>query len=224
MARSEASYHHGNLRQALVEAAEALVARDGARGISLRAIAREAGVSPAAPYHHFDSREGLLAAVATAGFRTLREALLRGGSGPSGREGPLAALQEAGVAYVVFAVDHPEVFRLMFSGVVSDREEFPELKEASDQTWAVLRKMLGAEPGRTDGSFPAVALTTWSTVHGLAFLLIEGVAQEETKGRTTDEIAREVTRVLGRGLGAYSSTHEGGGTGGSDGHEQGDPL
>lgn len=223
------SYHHGDLRRALLEAAERLVRRVGAGDASLRAIAREAGVSAAAPYHHFEDRESLLAAVAARGFRSLGSGMADAHAA-CGAEGPLERLRAAGIAYVRFAVDNAEMFRLMFGGTLSDRSRYPELEEAADATWAVLEGLMddtetGAEQqesgsyrpaereaaartaGRTtsgpDRPHPPVALATWSTVHGLAFLLVEGLLRQEEAELGVEEITRGVTQVLGRGLRAY---------------------
>lgn len=205
MAGESSSYHHGNLRETLLDAARRLVEADGAGEVSLRAIAREAGVSPAAPYHHFESRRALLAAVAASGFHTLRDAMADAATEAPATDGPLGRLQAAGIAYVTFAVDHPELFRLMFSGVVANRSDFPELQGASEATRAVLGSLLAPEAGgETGAAIPSPALAAWSTVHGLAFLLVEGVAGEEARTKTPEEIAREVTRVLGRGLKDYA--------------------
>lgn len=196
-------YHHGDLRRALLEAAARLIARQGATRVSLREIAREAGVSHAAPYHHFEDRETILAEVAASGFEALREALARGAGG--GEEAStLERLQGAGVAYVGFARENPEMYRLMFGGLLSDRSRYPALKNAADAAFGVLLDLLGAGHGAGEraGVHP-VALATWSTVHGLASLLIEGLLADETASLTADEITHQVTFVLGRGLKSF---------------------
>lgn len=197
-------YHHGDLRTALLTAAGRLVEREGAMRVSLREIAREAGVSHAAPYHHFADREALLAGVAAGGFEALGEAL-RGGAHAGSGSGGLAVLQGAGIAYVRFAVENPEMYRLMFGGLLSDRSRYPELKEAGDAAFGVLLDLLGGEAGASETApLNPVALATWATVHGLASLLIEGLLAEETESIPADEIARQVTVVLGRGLRSYT--------------------
>lgn len=203
MPREKSSYHHGDLRRALLESARRLVEREGAREVSMRAIAREAGVSAAAPYHHFEDRGSLLAAVAASGFDALRGVMAKAAEGGPA-DGGLERLQAVGVAYVQFAVDNPEMFRLMFSGIVADRSRRPELQAASSAAWDVLRDALGSDgAGDRDEDLPWVGLATWSTVHGLAFLLIEELLEQERDDASTGEITRRVTRVLGRGLGAF---------------------
>lgn len=198
-------YHHGDLRRALLDAAERMVTREGAAKVSLRGIARAAGVSAAAPYHHFDGRESLLAGVAARGFSTLGEAMEQG-AGAAVEEGPLARLQAAGAAYVAFACDHPGVYRLMFSGLLADRARFPDLKAEADRTFAVLTTLLvsDATTGRAE-RLHHLALSAWSTVHGLASLVIEGLLDEEMDSLGAEELTREVTTVLGQGLKAYGS-------------------
>lgn len=199
------TYHHGDLRRALLDAATRLVRAQGAANVSLRAIAREAGVSAAAPYHHFDDREALLAEVAAAGFVSMEEAMARAAATDTEAAAPLGRLQAAGVAYVRFAVENAETYRLMFSGLLSDRTRFPSLQRAADSAFASLQRLVGPmERADGEGGLPAVALAAWSTVHGLAFLAMEGLLEKEAGSVGLDEIAREVTLVLGRGLRSYA--------------------
>jgi AcrR family transcriptional regulator len=199
-------YHHGDLRRALLKAAERLVIREGPAQVSIRAIAREAGVSHAAPYHHFADREALLAAVAGSGFDRLRTAM-QVAAGAGGPADPLSRLQAAGIAYVRFAVANPEIYRLMFSGLLADRSRYPDLEASTEAAFGVLLALLG-DQGRAKGrearpgadTLPAVATATWSLVHGLAFLLIDGLLADEMASEGPEEIARQVTRVLGVGL------------------------
>jgi AcrR family transcriptional regulator len=166
------TYHHGDLRPALLAAARGLIERTGPSGTTLRAIARDAGVSPAAPYHHFADRDHLLAALAAEGFEELGVAMTRSAARvPRGQ--PLRRLQVAGVAYVRFALRNPELFRLMFSGMLEDRSTYPDLERAATEAFGVLQRLLGS--AATPRTRPdAAALAAWSTVHGLAVLLIEG--------------------------------------------------
>src|SRR5690242_13821494 len=102
---NRASYHHGALRQALIDATESLLAERGLDGFSLREVARRSGVSPAAPAHHFGDAQGLLTAVATLAFDGLTEALRAGNA--RGGDDPVARLREQGVGYVGFALRFP---------------------------------------------------------------------------------------------------------------------
>src|SRR5687768_5588941 len=114
-------YHHGDLRQALLDATDALLAERGPGGFALREVARRAGVSPAAPAHHFGSAAGLLTAVATLAFDGLTQALQDGNA--RGGSDPRARLREQGVGYVRFAVRYPCRFRLMFGDTLLQADE-----------------------------------------------------------------------------------------------------
>ena len=191
--KSPDSYHHGDLRPALVEAAIDIIRKDGVDALTLRRVARQAGVSHAAPYHHFADRRSLVAAVAEQGFAKLAEAAekARRSSAPSEQ------LLEAGVAYVVFAVRHPEHFRIMFSREIADTTPFPELRASAAEAKAVLERAVeasvgtGAGPGRTERRL----VTSWALVHGLATLLIDD--QLGTQANTPAGAARLTREALG---------------------------
>lgn len=188
MATKPDSYHHGDLRAALVEAASTLVEEEGAARLSLREVARRVGVSHAAPYHHFPDKSALIAAVAARGF----EALHREIEARTGQGGP-RDLQSAAVTYVGFAVEHPELFRLMFSSELSDGDSYPELQEASRRAYSHITSTLGQGPA---------SIASWSLVHGLAILLLERQIGGARRDREEAEaLARDVTRVLWEGLG-----------------------
>jgi AcrR family transcriptional regulator len=205
-AQSRSHYHHGDLRRALLEAAEQLIREVGPDAASLRAIARAAGVSHAAPYHHFADLEDLLAAVAASGFVRLREAMLeRAATGDD--PAPLRRLQEAGIAYVGFAAANPELYRLMFSGRARGSRVHPELAEASDAAYEALGGLLARTTGRKpvgnggDGGGGEAARASWALVHGLSMLLIDGRLDVDTgDARQVERLAWEVTTVIGRGL------------------------
>lgn len=197
------TYHHGDLRRALLDATARLVQKEGAAKVSLRAVAREAGVSAAAPYHHFEDREAMLSEVAAEGFVRMEEGMEAAAAG-SGAAEPLARLQSAGIAYVRFAVENPEVFRLMFGGLLSDRSRFPALQAAAASALAALRRLMGPRERMVEpNGLPPAVLAAWSTVHGLAFLAIEGRLDEESRAVGLDEVTRQVTLVLGRGLKSF---------------------
>ena len=161
---AEVSYHHGDLRRALVDATAKIVAKDGAASVSLREVAREAGVSHNAPYRHFESLAALLAAVATEGFEAFRARLEAAAkkATPAGRKSAL------GRAYLDFALDNPKLYLLMF-GPDLDKVEHPELAKAAKDAFAVLL----AESGKGGGSRETDAIAAWAFVHGLAHLIID---------------------------------------------------
>jgi AcrR family transcriptional regulator len=165
-------YHHGNLKQALLEAAVALIAETGPRGFTLREAARRAGVSHNAPYRHFRDRDDLLAAVATDGFDRLTRAMA--GAGP--RSSPLNRLRRCGLAYVDFALRWPQHFAAMFDAPWN-QPEYPECAAAAQRCFETLlgcvrdsqaaQQMPAGDPQR-------LAYHAWSLVHGIAKLANAG--------------------------------------------------
>lgn len=166
--RAEARpYHHGDLRRALIDAAGRLLESDGPSALSLRAVAREAGVSPAAPYHHFKDKGELLDAVADEGWTLLDEALARAKAGAAN---PGRAINELGVAYVCFARDNPALYRVMYD-TARDREALPqEMNEKDEGPYCKVRDTL-VEAG-VDGSdeveLELATVAAWCSAHGLA--------------------------------------------------------
>ncbi len=160
-------YHHGNLRATLLATAEALLAEHGAQGLTLREVARVAGVSHAAPYHHFAALDDLLAAVAQRGFEALEAAMAEAVSVTDSRE----RLLRVNEAYVRCAMSHPQRFRLMFGPLLSAKEQHPGLQQAAAASFQhVLQASLAHD--REHGAHLAVA--GWSLAHGLSHLLIDG--------------------------------------------------
>ena len=141
------TYHHGQLREALIKAAVEIVEAEGVAGLTLRKAARRAGVSHAAPGHHFGDLRGLLAAVATEGLRTLHAALV-GAYEAAPEHAHKERLQATGLAYVAWAVQAPGCFRATFHPALADRSRDAELEEASQATFGVLVEAIVACPGR----------------------------------------------------------------------------
>ena len=165
-------YHHGNLKQALLEAAVALIAETGPRGFTLREAARRAGVSHNAPYRHFRDRDDLLAAVATDGFDRLTQAMARGGR----QAGPLNRLRRSGLAYVGFALRWPQHFAAMFDAPWKE-PDYPECAAAAQrcfQTLLVLVRDSQAARQMPAGDPERMAYHAWSLVHGIAKLANAG--------------------------------------------------
>jgi AcrR family transcriptional regulator len=159
-----APYHHGDLRNALLEAAMVILERDGETGLGLRDLARAVGVSPAAPYRHFDSRAALLEALAVTGFQRFTRAM-----NDVKAANPADMLSAMGKRYVLFAIDNAALFRLMFSPQLR-RDNRPGLRMAADAAFATLREVSGG----ADRSGRVAALAAWARVHGLAVLLLDG--------------------------------------------------
>lgn len=177
------SYHHGDLRATILAQAAAMVAERGADGISLRELARAAGVSHAAPAHHFTDRRGLFTALAAEGWRKLAVAL----------EGARPAFLEAAVAYVGFAFAHPGHYAVMFDRSLIDSAD-PALKQAEAAARAELRR--GVETltdPRAETDPEAAALAAWSLVHGFVMLRLNHVIP--TAADPVEDVAR-IARML----------------------------
>jgi AcrR family transcriptional regulator len=166
-------YHHGALRAALIGAAEAVIAERGIDGFSLRETARRAGVSPAAPGHHFRDARGLLTALAAQAFRDFGDALEAANTGTD----RAARIRSQGMAYVRFALANRARFDLMWRKALIDDFD-PEYTAAGKRAFAILDRVIrgeqcsSSEP--TDSSI-APSIAAWSIVHGFARLAIDGV-------------------------------------------------
>lgn len=186
------TYHHGNLRESLLLAAEATLAARGLHGTTLRDVAKAAGVSHAAPYHHFASLNALLAAVAERGFVALGDAMQEATATPDTHE----RLLQIGQAYVRCARAQPERFRLMFAPQLAQAETYPALQAASNRAFGLL---MAAACAHDPVQGPELALTGWSLSHGLSNLLIDG-ALDHVPGAVQDRdaLVRQLTlRALG---------------------------
>lgn len=169
------SYHHGSLREALLHAAERILERDGIQGLTLRAAAREAGVSHAAPKNHFDDLSGLLSELAAVGFERF-VAMMQANVRES--DPPLKRMAAIGRGYVTFARTHPGLFLLMFRSERLDMQR-PALRAAVDASSRLLSGAVSAarDEGPTTGLTVAQAASVvgaWSLVHGFAMLLLDG--------------------------------------------------
>jgi AcrR family transcriptional regulator len=153
-------YHHGDLRRALVEAAERILENEGPSALSLRAVAREAGVSAAAPYHHFKDKNELLAAVAQEGFELLAQAMR---DGAAHEEDPRGRLNALGVAYVRFARDNPALYNLMYS---ASRERDQRAGGPFGLVKAAMIEAGADNIGAADLELAQIA--AWCAAHGLA--------------------------------------------------------
>src|SRR5687768_9298172 len=171
---TRAEYHHGDLRRALLDATLRLVEKHGPQGFTLRAAARAAGVTAGAPYHHFKDKDALLGAVAAEGFELFRAALE--GAAKRSAASPRERMRNVGVAYVLFAVEHPTRFRVMLGYGVQSRMRDRALAATAESMYEFVRGVLidGLEAGSSEPVEEAEVLGWWSVVHGLAFLAIDG--------------------------------------------------
>jgi AcrR family transcriptional regulator len=169
-------YHHGALRDGLLEAAERVLERDGLAGLTLRAVAREAGVSHAAPTHHFGDLTGLVSELAAIGFRQFNTAMAAAGASAAA---PLEKAAARARAYVAYAQAHPGMYGLMFRTERLDMSR-PSLHEAAEASFAGLAGAIGAKR-QEQISKEALSLEqaadiarAWSLVHGFTMLLLDG--------------------------------------------------
>ena len=192
-------YHHGSLKEAMLEAAERILERDGINGLTLRGAAREAGASHAAPKNHFGDLSGLLSELAATGFTRFREAMLAEAQGCAD---PAARMQAAGRGYVKFARANPGLFLLMFRSEKLDMQR-PSLRQAAGDAIAVLAGA-GASGGHAPSELSldqaARMAGAWAGVHGLALLLIDGrlkaLVERLPEGTSEDDL---LARLLGPG-------------------------
>lgn len=194
------AYHHGHLRQALVDQAVRTIHRSGVGALTLRDVGASLGVSRTALYRHFADKTALLAAVATDGFRSLREALQDSWDG-SGRG--RAGFEAQGLAYVRFALANPGHYRVMFGGFVAKADCDPDLTtEASGAFGVLLAALVELQQQKLvrAGDPEALALFVWSAVHGVAMLAIDG--QLTRPGLSLDPVMQTVVDRIWDGIAA----------------------
>jgi AcrR family transcriptional regulator len=184
----KATYHHGDLRAALVLAAMELLEERGETELSLRAVARRAGVSSAAPYRHYADREALISAVAAVGYHELAERLAAAHPSPSTPE----QLASVAIAYVQFALDRPALFRIMF-GEPCDRDN-DERVAATAAVSQYVRAIVERTFPQADAD--ALATAVWALVHGLAFLHLDGKLDASTPEAVAKRIAAAIDALL----------------------------
>jgi AcrR family transcriptional regulator len=206
-------YHHGNLREALVEAATALIGEKGPAGFTIAEAARLAGVSPAAPYRHFRDAEALLAEVALRGLERFAAALAAAWN--DGRPDKLRAFEAIGRAYLAFARDEPAHYAAMFEARISF-DAHPSLLSAGDRAFAVLRDaadlLVAALPRDRRPPSLMIALHVWGLAHGIAALFVRGGPSRRKLPMSPEELLEAGVLVYLQGLGLAGGPM--GGTGG----------
>jgi len=201
--REERGYHHGNLREALIQAARELIKEKGPAGFTFADAARSAGVSAAAPYRHFRDREALLADVAREGFQRFEAMLSTGWAG--GKPDALTAFNNVGKAYLAFARAEPAYYAAMFeSGLPPDLNA--DLRAAADRAFGVLRSAADALVALlpTTGKRPPalmMSLHVWAMAHGIASLFGRGDAGRRTLPMTAEELLESQMLIYLQGLG-----------------------
>lgn len=188
-------YHHGDLKAALVAAAEQLVARTGSIDLSLREVAAAAGVTHAAAYRHFEGKNDLLAELARRGFESLQRTLITAVDGLPASE----RLVAAGCAYVHFAASSPGLFRVMFHPRLKPLAQHPGLLQAAGAALEVLKRLVGE---MTPAPRKAQMIAAWATIHGQAVLQLDQhlVATFGVEDSQADATARAVMHILAQGL------------------------
>ncbi|AZM93657.1 TetR/AcrR family transcriptional regulator [Streptomyces sp. W1SF4] len=186
---SQRTYHHGDLRHAVLTAALEVIAAEGPGALSLRDLARRAGVSHAAPAHHFKDRTGLLTAIAAEGYDLLAEALA---------DADAPALRERGVRYVRFAMTHPAHFQVMFQPELL-REDDPDLTAARQRAGEQLRMGVSRLPDAGRGDDARLAgVAAWSLAHGFATLLLSRNLSGPVDAQDPEEVFRSLAGLLFR--------------------------
>ena len=194
------TYHHGDLRQALLDAACEILRTKGVEALTLRAVARAAGVSQTAPYRHFADRRSLVAGVAQESFARMGEAI--GRAVQSGKPG-LPALERGMATYVHFALEHPAEYRVMFGPELANRDDLAQLSSTALEVFGLLRQGIARQQqsgalGKGDPGL--MAITAWATLHGLAMLALD--EQTAVTGEQLDTLVRSATDLLLAGMGA----------------------
>ena len=188
MSAAKTTYHHGDLREACLRAAMELLDEGGETALSLRAVARRAGVSPAAPYRHYADREALVSAVAAVGYRELAERLAAAHPSPSTPE----QLTSVAIAYVQFALERPALFRLMF-GEPCDRDD-DERVAATAAVSLYVREIVQRSFPQADAE--ALATAIWALVHGLACLHLDRKLDASSPSAAADRVTAAIRALL----------------------------
>jgi AcrR family transcriptional regulator len=199
-AKADTPYHHGALREALLKAAERVLERDGLAGLTLRAVAREAGVSHAAPTHHFGDLTGLVSELAAIGFRQFNAAMA---SACDAATSPMERAMARPKAYVAYAQAHPGMYGIMFRTERLDYSR-PSLHEAAGASFAGLANAIGAmrqeqisRDTMTLDQAAAIA-RAWSMVHGFTMLLLDGrledILERLPEGTTAEQLLEAILK------------------------------
>jgi AcrR family transcriptional regulator len=180
------TYHHGDLKNALIAAGADILSKEGVSALSLRKVAQKAGVSHAAPYAHFADKQALIAAISTEGYKKLYEQIAR--VAEQYRSDPLRRLVEASWAYVQFALDEPDQFKVTLSGMIEKEQDFPAFVETAKQTFGLVVEI--AEQCQQEGILrkgapDLMAVSAWSLIHGFVTLLLENQISHTVLDRFT---------------------------------------
>ncbi|HMN37014.1 MAG TPA: TetR-like C-terminal domain-containing protein [Hyphomicrobium sp.] len=199
---SKRGYHHGNLREALIKAALDLISQKGPAGFTFAEAARAAGVSAAAPYRHYRDRDALLADVARRGYELFEASLAKAWNG--GEPDPHTAFHALGRAYLSFAKREPAYFAAMFEAGLAFTE-FPELRDAGDRAFGILREacaaLIGTLAAEKRPPVMMMALHVWSLSHGIAALFARGDGARRSIPMPPEDLLEAAILVYLDGLG-----------------------
>jgi len=192
-----------DLRQKVLDASLALIEEEGLDRLSMREVARKAGVSHQAPYHYFEDREAILAALAGEGFSSLGQSLER--AAVQAGSNAAKAVEDMGRAYVEFALRHPAYFQAMFRADAVPLDRYPDARKLEDEAFGKLVEGIGKAFGHhPTEDRQAIAVACWSMVHGLASLILEGSLARKLKIPKTrqrqmaNEVIGTFTRLLNK--------------------------
>jgi len=186
-------YHHGQLREALIESALNILKEKGIKGLNLRDLARATGVTPAAPYSHFSDKDELLAAVAASGFQRLA---LQMAEDATGCRDTRSRIEKLLTSYVRFAMENKPLFQLMFSGTQAQMKDHPILAMTAGKSYALISAALSKRQAPAEDT-PFLTVAVWSLCHGLTALIIERkIKLEQFGAATVDEFIKRIVGIF----------------------------
>lgn len=186
-------YHHGNLREALLSAALALLEKEGVEGLSLRTLAKATGVTQAAPYSHFRDKDELLAAVAETGFQRLAFKMAEEATGASSVQ---ARIEKLVTAYITFALENKALFQVMFGRELSDLKKFPTLAMTAGKSYSLISTAL-AQRTSSDIDTRFLTVSVWSLCHGLTTLIIDDkIRVSQFDAETVEDFVKKSVAVF----------------------------
>lgn len=191
------TYHHGNLKEALISAGLEILSEKGIEGLSLRKVAKKVGVSHTAPYNHFADKQALLAAISTAGHEQLHQSLSTAFT--EVEDSAANIILEIAWAYLQFALADPGRFKLMFSGVLEVETDHPEFTEIVQKNVSLLEEIIvycQSKDQLTAGKVEVIAIKLWSAVHGFTDLILENqFPPEYMQGKTLKELLEVIVSL-----------------------------
>ena len=193
IAQQKKGYHHGNLREALIETGLVLLEKDGVDTLSLRQVAKATGVSQAAPYSHFRDKTDLLAAIAEAGFQRLALQMAEDATGKPGARARVEALAQS---YIRFAMENQPLFHLMFGRDIADFSAHPTLALTAGKSWSLISAAISS--GKSKDNVATLTASVWSMVHGLTGLMIDKRLKPENIG------ASGLSELVGKTVGLFA--------------------